>query len=401
MIEQDDHRHIAQRLDLLHFQDEAPGMAFWHPRGLVLYRLLEEAARRRVLADGYLEVRTPQVMRRPIWESSGHWDNFAGGMFSLQAEPGREAALKPVSCPGHIEIFRRQGASWRDLPVRLAEFGVVHRDEPGGSLHGLLRLRQFTQDDGHVFCAPEQVQAEVEGFCRSLVAFYRGFGFEAVSVSLSGRPEARFGDDDLWDRAEEALARGAEGAGLACAFNPGEGAFYGPKLEFSLADRLGRPWQCGTIQLDFVMPERFDIHYVDPGDRRVRPAMLHRALYGSLERFLGMLLEHHGGQLPPWLAPVQARVIPIGDDHLGYAREVQRSLLALGLRVEVDGRDESVARRVAEAHDQAVPFMLVVGDREVEARSVSLRRGRRNQPMSQADALAMLSDACRCPLPEA
>ncbi|HVV88507.1 MAG TPA: threonine--tRNA ligase, partial [Kofleriaceae bacterium] len=334
-LDPDDHRALAARLDLLHFQDEAPGMVFWHPRGYTLYRLLEEEARRHVQAGGYREVRGPQVLRRAIWEQSGHWDHFRDGMFAF-GEGAAEAALKPVSCPGHLLLARRAAPSWRDLPLRYAEMGLVHRDEPDGSLHGLMRLRQFTQDDGHVFCTDEQIAGEVERFCRDLPAFYRRFGFDDVAVALSTRPADRAGDDAWWDQAEAALEAAVRGLGVPFTVQPGGGAFYGPKLEFVLRDRRGRAWQLGTIQLDLVMPRRFDLRYVDRDGERRHPAMLHRALYGSIERFLGVLLEHHGATLPAWLAPEQVAVLPVGAEQDGCAREAAARLAAAGLRVRVD-----------------------------------------------------------------
>ncbi|MCB9575323.1 MAG: threonine--tRNA ligase, partial [Kofleriaceae bacterium] len=277
-------------------------MVFWHPRGLTLYRALEDAARRQLARGGYREVRTPQLLRVPVWQQSGHWDHFQAHMFGCGAG-GTAAALKPVSCPGHIQLVRRAAPSWRDLPLRLAEMGLCHRDEPGGTLHGLMRLRQFTQDDGHVFCADDQVADEVARFCRDLPGFYRGFGFADVSVALSTRPDDRAGDDAWWDRAERELEAVVRDLGVPYVIQPGAGAFYGPKLEFVLHDRRGRAWQCGTIQLDLVLPRRFDLRYVDAGGARRHVVMLHRALYGSIERFLGVLLEHHGAALPAWLAP--------------------------------------------------------------------------------------------------
>ncbi|HWU91400.1 MAG TPA: threonine--tRNA ligase, partial [Kofleriaceae bacterium] len=359
----DDHRALAGRLDLLHFQDEAPGMVFWHPRGWVLYRLLEESVRAHVRAAGYREVRTPQVLRRPVWERSGHWASFQGAMFVLGAGAD-EAALKPVSCPGHIQIVRRMAPSWRDLPIRIAELGLVHRDEASGTLHGLMRLRQFTQDDGHIFCAPDDVAPEVDRFLRDLLAFYRRFDLGDVTVALSLRPAARLGDDASWDRAERALAEAVERLGLPCELQPGAGAIYGPKLELVLRDRRGRPWQCGTIQIDFVMPQRFDLRYVDAGGERRHVAILHRALFGSLERFLGILLERHGAELPAWLAPEQIAVIPVGAAHGERAAAVCRELEAAGLRARVDGDPATLAKRVLRAHHDGVPFVVVIGDRE-------------------------------------
>lgn len=361
-----DHRAIGQRLDLFHFQDEAPGMAFWHPRGLALVGVLEAAVRAQLRAQGYDEVRTPQVLRRPIWEASGHWAHFAEGM--LRVEDG---ALKPVSCPGHVQIVQRRVLSWRDLPIRLAEFGVVHRAEPSGSLFGLLRLRQFTQDDGHVFCAPEQAAAEIERFCRSVGPFYRSFGFDAPEVALSTRPADRFGDDAAWDRAEAALADAARAAGLAVVHQPGAGAFYGPKLEFALRDRRGRAWQCGTIQVDLFMPQRFDVRYTAPSGERRHVWMLHRALLGSVERFLGVLLEHHAAALPDWLAPEQVRVLPVSPDQQGYAEAFCEALV--GVRARVVGGDGSLGARIADAHAAAVPYVVIVGPREVASWTVSIR----------------------------
>jgi threonyl-tRNA synthetase len=396
MLDHEDHRSIGQRLDLWHFEEEAPGMAFWHPRGYVLYRLLEDAVRARVRADGYSEVRTPQILRRPIWESSGHWQHFQGGMFRL-ADEALEAALKPVSCPGHIQIVKSRPPSYRELPLRLSELGIVHRDEPGGTLHGLLRLRQFTQDDGHVFCSEEQVPAELDRFCRSVRPFYAGFGFPEVGFALSTRPADRAGDEALWDWAEDAL-RGVLGRlGVPFVLQEGAGAFYGPKIELWLSDRVGRKWQCGTIQVDLVMPRRFDVRYVSAGGDRRHVVMLHRALYGSLERFLGVLLEHHRGQLPLWLAPEQLRVLPVAAAHHDHAAAVGRCLSDAGLRIEVDARDESLARRVADAHAGAVPLVAVVGDREKRDGSVTLREKNGQNTLPLAAARDELSARCARP----
>jgi threonyl-tRNA synthetase len=396
MFADDDHRKLAQRLDLFHLQEEAPGMVFWHPRGLVLYRLLEQAARAQLDAHGYLEVKTPQILRRPVWEASGHWQHFGAGMFRVQ-DQACEAAVKPVSCPGHIQIANRRAPSYRDLPIRLCEFGVVHRDEPGGTLHGLLRLRQFTQDDGHVFCTEEQAEAEIERFCRALPAFYAAFGFDQLRLGFSTRPKERAGADALWDRAEAALLAVLVRLDVPHALQPGEGAFYGPKLEFVLKDRAGRDWQCGTIQFDLVMPERFELRYVDQGGARRHAVMLHRALYGSLERFLGILLEHHGAALPAWLAPQQVTVLPVAPEHAGFAAQVERELRAAGLRAGVDARSESLARRVAEAHEQAVPFMAVLGAREVAAAAVTVRARDGQRTLPFGEAVHALSKDCAPP----
>jgi threonyl-tRNA synthetase len=393
MFDPSDHRYIAQSQDLFHFQDDAPGMAFWHPRGLALYRVLEAAARRELGKSGYEEVRTPELLRQPIWEASGHWQHFAEGMFKLEEDDGRGLALRPVNCPGHVQLYRQGVRSYRDLPLRWAEFGVVHRKEPSGALQGLFRLRQFTQDDGHIFCRPEQLAGELLRFCQAIQAFYRGYGFERLQVGLSTRPPARFGDDAHWDAAERALAEAAEGAGVPAREQPGEGAFYGPKLEFNLEDRLGRVWQCGTIQCDFVMPERFDLHYVDAGGERRRPVMLHRALYGSVERFLGILLEHYAGKLPAWLAAEQARVLPVGASELAYAEELLRALKSAGIRASLSSAEERLGTRVSAARDAAVPFVLVVGPREAAAREVSLSVDGKSEKLAFGEVIERLGVA--------
>jgi threonyl-tRNA synthetase len=372
MLDENDHRQIARDQKLLHFQDEAPGMVFWHPRGLALFESLASAARRELRAHGYREVRTPELMRQPIWESSGHWQHFDEGMFKLQEDDGRGLALRPVNCPGHVQLYRQELRSYRELPMRLAEFGVVHRKEPSGALQGLFRLREFTQDDGHVFCRPDQLLEELVRFCGSIGGFYRRFGFAEVLAGLSTRPAARIGGDADWDRAEAALLEAMNVLGMPVVEQPGEGAFYGPKLEFKLKDRLGRIWQCGTIQADFAMPERFGLVYTDSDGVRRRPVMLHRALYGSVERFLGVLLEHHGGKLPAWLAPEQAHVVPVNDAELDYARELAEALEARGVRAVLTDPAERLASRVVEARRLAVPFVLVVGPREVSARTISV-----------------------------
>ena len=392
----DDHRNLGQRLDLFHFQEEAPGMAFWHPNGLLVYRLLEQLAREELDDAGYAEVRTPQILRRPVWEASGHWQHFAEGMFRVHDQK-LDAAIKPVSCPGHVYIAERKQPSYRDLPIRLAEFGVVHRDEPSGTLQGLLRLRQFTQDDGHVFCTFEQALDEVERFCRSVPPFYARFGFPSLELSFATRPADRAGDEALWDRAEAALADVLGRLGWPHAVQPGGGAFYGPKLEFVLQDRLGRRWQCGTIQFDLVMPERFDLGFIDKDGERKRPVMLHRALYGSLERFLGVLLEHHGQALPPWLAPEQVRILPVGEQQAAYAREVHAAARARGLRAHVDERNESLSRRILDRHQALVPFVLVVGRKEVAERSATLRAKDDQRQLGLDAALDELARACVIP----
>lgn len=397
MLSENDHRSLGDRLNLFHLQEEAPGMVFWHPRGFILYQLLEKRVRRELAAGGYREVRTPQILGQRIWESSGHWQSFRGDMFVVN-DGERAFAVKPVSCPGHIQIFERMAPSFRALPLRLAELGLVHRNESSGALHGLFRLRQFTQDDGHIFCLEDQVSDEAVAFCRSLIAFYRDFGFNEVQVAFSSRPAQREGSEEVWDRAEAVLLDVARRAGLECRMQPGQGAFYGPKLEFLLKDASGREWQCGTIQLDFVLPERFGISYVDSGGERRRPAMLHRAIFGSMERFLGLLLEHHQGSLPAWLAPEQLRVLPVGADAHAYASEVRGSLESAGLRVGEDARGETLSRRILDSHHDGVPFVVLVGGREQAARSVQLReRSGAQRQVPLESAVAELVEACRVP----
>jgi threonyl-tRNA synthetase len=398
MLDDSDHRSLGQRLGLFHFQEEAPGMVFWHPRGFRLYQLLEAAIRRHMRRQRFEEVRAPQVLRQSIWEASGHWANFSAGMFVLEGEEPR-AALKPVNCPGHIQIVKRMAPSYRDLPLRLGELGVVHRDEPSGTLLGLFRLRQFTQDDGHIFCEEPDIEREVVAFCASLREFYEAFGFAEISVGFSTRPAERAGSDEVWDRAEAVLLAAARAAGLSPEHQPGQGAFYGPKLEFVLRDRLGRSWQCGTIQLDFVLPERFDLRYVDASGARRRPAMLHRATLGSLERFLGVLLEHHAGALPAWLAPDQVIVAPVAEAHHPYASRVLERLEAAGLRASLDARAETLARKVVLAHEAGAPFLIVVGKREAERAAITIReRDGRQREASLEDGVADLARQCAPPL---
>jgi threonyl-tRNA synthetase len=398
MSEAHDHRQIARDQDLFHFQEEAPGMVFWHARGLALCQALERAARAVLAGQGYAEVRSPQLMRQPIWEASGHWQHFAEGMFKLQEDDGRGLALRPVNCPGHAQIYRHALRSHRELPLRFAEFGVVHRKEPSGALQGLFRLRQFMQDDGHIFCRPDQVAEELSGFCRSLRAFYRGFGFDDLAVGLSGRPAERLGSDASWDVAEAALAQAAGELGLPVLDQPGEGAFYGPKLEFKLRDRLSRVWQCGTIQLDFAMPEGFDLAYIDAHGKRQRPVMLHRALYGSVERFLGVLLEHYQGRLPAWLAAEQVRVFALSAAELDYARSLCAALGAAGVRASLDAAGERLGSRIARAQQAAVPFLLCVGPRERGARAVSVRRADGLAERSFEQAVAEVARDCAPPV---
>src|SRR6478752_1974965 len=391
MLESSDHRILGQQLDLFHLQEEAPGMVFWHPRGYALYRALESAVRSWTVASGFEEVRTPELLRSAIWEQSGHWENFRQHMFAFSDE-GKSAAMKPVNCPGHAQIVKKRSLSHRDLPLRLSEFGIVHRDEPSGVLHGLLRLRQFTQDEA-------DVEQEVARFCSSLYDFYRSLGFDEIAVNFATRPAQRAGSDAVWDRSERALESAARRAGLRCQVKPGEGAFYGPKLEFELSDRHGRRWQCGTIQLDFVLPERFELYYDDSSGARVRPAMLHRAMVGSLERFLGILLEHHEGRLPPWLAPEQVRVLPVHHEQRPYAEEVLTRLREKGLRAALGGSNESLGRRIAAAHGLRVPLLWIVGALEVSERSVTERgQSDKRVALPLLDAINRAQLACAPPV---
>ncbi len=398
-MDPNDHREIGRRLDLFHFQEEAPGMVFWHPRGFELMRVLEEVVRRRIRADGFQEVRSPQLLRRAIWESSGHWQSFSSDMFLVGEAEGQSAAIKPVSCPGHLELAKRMSLSYRDLPLRIAELGLVHRNELSGVLFGLFRLRQFVQDDGHILLEEHQVDDEVRRFCESLQKVVSAFGLGQPEVALSLRPDVRAGDDALWDRAEARLAEAADRAGLQYDRAPGQGAFYGPKLEFALRDHQGRPWQCGTIQLDLILPERFGVFHADSSGARRYPMLLHRALLGSLERFLGILLERSAGRLAPWLAPEQVLVLPVEGKHERYAREVLAALVASGLRAKLVPRPDSLARRVRGGHDLAIPFVAVVGDREASSRSVSVRQpGGASRDLELEQAPRAIADACVPPL---
>ncbi len=372
--EKRDHRKLGRELDLFHFHEDAPGAVFWHPRGWVVFQELITYMRRRQQRAGYVEVNTPDLMDRSLWEISGHWHNYRDHMFSTSTEDGRSLALKPMNCPGSVLLYRHGLKSYRDLPIRMGEFGKVHRYEPSGALHGLLRVRHFTQDDAHIYCTPAQMDAE----CREVVALvldiYRQFGFEDVRLKLSTRPDERMGSDETWDLLEGALVRALHGLGLDYQLNPGEGAFYGPKLEFVLRDAIGRDWQCGTLQVDMNLPERFGIEYVDEQGQRQRPVLLHRALFGSLERFTGILIEHHAGKLPAWLAPVQAMVLSITDAQAAYAQDVAQWLCDAGLRVETDLRNEKIGYKIREQTLQRIPLLLVVGAREAASGQVALRR---------------------------
>ena len=372
--EKRDHRKVGRKLDLFHFSDEAPGSVFWHPKGWKLFLQLLDYMRQRQEEAGYVEVNTPDVMDRSLWETSGHWFNYRENMFSTQTEDDRIFALKPMNCPGSVSMFAQGLKSYRDLPLRMAEFGKVHRYEPSGALHGLMRVRHFTQDDAHIYCTEDQMEGECIDVVSLVLDIYKDFGFTEVVIKLSTRPEKRIGSDEVWDKLEGALINALKVMGLDYVLYPGEGAFYGPKLEFVLRDAIGRDWQCGTLQVDMNLPERFDISYVDEsGGRDKRPVMLHRALFGSLERFIGILIEHYEGKFPVWLSPVQAVLLTITDKHDQYTRDVEKRLKARGVRVISDFRNEKVGFKIREHTLQAVPFLLIVGDREVENDEVAVR----------------------------
>ncbi|MDD0976887.1 threonine--tRNA ligase [Pseudomonas fontis] len=397
--EKRDHRKIGRELDLFHFEDDAPGSVFWHPRGWTVFQSLIAYMRRRQNDAGYVEVNTPDVMDRSLWETSGHWHNYRDHMFTTETEDGRALALKPMNCPGGTLLYRHGLKSYRDLPIRMGEFGKVHRYEPSGSLHGLLRVRHFTQDDAHIFCTPEQMNEE----CRSVVGLvldiYRQFGFEDVRIKLSTRPANRIGSDATWDQLEGALIHSLEEMGLDYQINPGEGAFYGPKLEFVLRDAIGRDWQCGTLQVDMNLPERFGIEYVDEDGLRKRPVMLHRALFGSLERFTGIMLEHHSGKLPAWLSPIQVVVCSISQQHADYVRDIATLLRCNGLRVETDTRNEKIGYKIREQTLQRIPYLLVAGTKEQEEGTIAIRSrdGEDLGVMDLTQAIAWLLAAVEAP----
>jgi len=372
--ERRDHRKLGRELDLFHQQEEAVGSVFWHPKGWKLFRIIEDYMRRRLDAAGYQEVKGPQLLDRSLWEATGHWENFRENMFIAESRDERVLAVKPMNCPGHVLIFRNRLRSYRELPLRLAEFGSCHRNEPSGALHGIMRVRAFTQDDAHIFCTQPQVKGEAIAFCELLLSIYRDFGFDDVTVKLATRPPQRMGSDAYWDLAEQDLEEAVKAAGLPFTFNPGEGAFYGPKLEFVLRDALGRDWQCGTLQLDFQMPERLGASYIGEDGARHAPVMLHRAILGSFERFIGILIEHYAGNFPLWLAPVQVVVASITDDAAAYAEEVGRALADAGLRAITDTGSDKISYKVREHSLAKVPLILAVGRREAEQRTVSLRR---------------------------
>jgi threonyl-tRNA synthetase len=396
--EKRDHRRLGVELDLFHLQEEAPGSVFWHPKGWSLYRTLEAFIRQHLESSGYVEVRTPQLVDRSLWVASGHWEQFRDYMFTVEGDE-RVIAVKPMNCPCHVQIFNQGIKSYRDLPLRMAEFGSCHRNEPSGSLHGIMRVRAFAQDDAHIFCTPEQIVSEVKAFCDLLKKVYHALGFDNIIVKFSDRPEKRAGTEAAWDQAEQALQDAATAAGISYILNPGEGAFYGPKLEFTLVDAIGRQWQCGTLQVDNVLPERLGATYVGEDGQRHRPVMLHRAIFGSFERFIGILIEHFAGKFPLWLAPTQVVVATITREADAYAMKVYEQLKAAGLRAVLDLRNEKIPYKIREHSLQKIPAILVVGQREADAQQVAIRRlgGEMQQVVSLGEAIQTLSEEAKFP----
>jgi threonyl-tRNA synthetase len=397
--EKRDHRRLGREMDLFHLQDVAAGSVFWHPKGWRLYRTVQDYMRHRLENAGYVEINTPQLVDRQLWEDSGHWEKFRENMFTAEVED-QILALKPMNCPCHVQIFKQGITSYRDLPIRLAEFGSCHRNEPSGALHGLMRVRAFVQDDAHIFCREDQITEETQRFCELLLSIYEDFGFDDVVAKFADRPEVRAGSDETWDRAERALSDATAAAGIEALPNPGDGAFYGPKLDFHLRDAIGRDWQLGTLQVDFVLPERLDAAYVGEDGEKHRPVMLHRAILGSFERFLGVLIEHHAGRFPMWLAPVQGVVATITEAADDYAQEVAQACAAAGLRVETDVRNEKINYKVRQHSVAKVPAMLVVGAREAEEGTVALRRlgGKDQEILALQEAVARLKEEAQSPL---
>jgi len=392
--EKRDHRRIGTELDLFHLQEEAPGAVFWHPKGWALFQQLIAYMRERQTAAGFQEVNTPEIMDRELWVKSGHVETFGENMYMTHTPDDRTFAIKPMNCPGHIQVFRQGLRSYRELPLRMAEFGKVHRYEPSGALHGLMRVRAFTQDDAHIFCTPDQITVEAVKVTELILSIYRDFGFDDVRIKFSDRPPKRVGSDEIWDKAEAALRQAAAAAGIETALNPGEGAFYGPKLEFVLRDAIGRDWQCGTLQVDFNLPGRLGAAYIGEDSQKHTPVMLHRAMFGSLERFIGILIEHHAGKLPTWLSPVQAMVIGITEKQEKYCLEVAENLKNQGLRVETDLRNESLKFKIREHTLKRIPYLLIAGDREVEGRTLAVRTrgGKDLGSLGLAELTALLCD---------
>lgn len=397
--EKRDHRRLGAELDLFHIQEEAVGSAFWHPKGWTLYRGLESFIRQRLEANNYVEVKTPQLLDRSLWEASGHWEKFRENMFTVESED-KVLAIKPMNCPCHVQIFKQGIKSYRDLPLRMAEFGSCHRNEPSGALHGLMRVRAFVQDDAHIFCTPEQIVSETKAFCELLKGVYKDLGFNDIKVRFSDRPEKRAGSDDIWDLAEKALLEATTAAGLEYTLNPGEGAFYGPKLEFVLRDAIGRDWQCGTLQVDYVLPERLDASYVAEDGKKYRPVMLHRAILGTFERFIGVFIEHCGGKFPFWLTPIQVTVATVTSESEAYAQQICQTLKDSGIRADVDLRNEKISYKIREISLQKVPVILVVGNREAENKTVAVRRlgGEAQEVLPFTDVLKQLVQEAKVPV---
>ncbi|MEE3051452.1 MAG: threonine--tRNA ligase [Pseudomonadota bacterium] len=397
--EKRDHRRLGREMSLFHLQDVAAGAVFWHPKGWTLYRTLRSYMRERLNAEGYIEVNTPQMVDRVLWEASGHWDKFREHMFTSDVED-KVLGLKPMNCPCHVQIFKQGITSYRDLPIRMAEFGACHRNEPSGALHGLMRLRAFVQDDAHIFCTEDQITSETQAFCRLLQSVYKDLGFEDVIVKFSDRPEVRAGSDETWDKAERALQDATTATGLETELNPGDGAFYGPKLDFVLRDAIGRDWQCGTLQVDFVLPERLDAHYIGEDGEKHRPVMLHRAILGSFERFLGILIEHYAGKFPLWLAPLQVVVATITSEADDYATRVHAALCEAGLKAELDIRNEKINYKIREHSVAKVPIILVIGAKEAADGTVAMRRlgGKDQENLVLKEATARLQEEAAGPL---
>ncbi len=387
--EKRDHRRLGRQLSLFHIQDNAPGMVFWHPAGWAIYQKLQQYIRRKLLNSGYQEISTPQIVDRTLWEKSGHWDKFKEDMFTTSSE-NRDYAVKPMNCPCHVQIFNQGLRSYKDLPIRLSEFGSCHRNEPSGTLHGLMRVRNFVQDDGHIFCSEDQVQSEVSNFIDLVFEVYKTLGFEKISIKLSTRPEKRVGSDEVWDKSEKALQDALENKNLEWELYPGEGAFYGPKIEFSLQDCLGRVWQCGTIQVDFSMPERLDATFIGEDGLRHTPVMLHRAVLGSFERFIGILIENYAGEFPFWLAPEQIRILPVSDDARSFSETVQRKLLSQGIAATVDESGERLGKLIRNGEKAKIPVLAVIGAKEAENNTVSLR-SRKNGDLGEISVDELLN----------
>ena len=396
--EKRDHRKLGKDLDLFHLQEQATGSIFWHPKGWTLYRIIMDYMRIRLDEAGYEEVNTPQLVDSSLWKDSGHWEKFRDYMFISESEE-KVLAIKPMNCPCHVQIFNQGVKSYKELPIRMAEFGSCHRNEPSGALHGLMRVRAFTQDDAHIFCTKDQIVTETEKFCNLLMKIYKDFGFEKVIIKFSDRPENRAGEDYVWDQAEKSLMDAVQKVGYDFELNPGEGAFYGPKLEFVLRDAIGRDWQCGTLQVDFVLPERLNAFYIAEDGQKYRPVMLHRAILGSFERFIGILIENYSGKFPNWLAPIHAAIVNINDDCLDYARRIHENLKKIKIRSILDDRNEKMNYKIREHALQKIPFTIIVGKKEIENETVSIRVfGEQNQETIKLDDfLKKIKNSCRMP----